>query len=94
MWSWENRYLGTKKLLVLSVGLVCIVSIMSFIGVGAMDLANIQAHYSLNPRDEELEDKEDKNQAFCDGAMMVLFDLLNCIVVSTYVLLMLVWAEC
>jgi len=97
IWSWENNEFGTKKLLVLSVGLVCIVRVMSFIGVGAMDLANIKANYALNPgKDDDNNSNaiENRNQAFYDGAMTVLFDLPNCIVVSTYVLLTLVWAEC
>jgi len=35
-----------------------------------------------------------QNQRFYDASMTVLFDLPNAIVVSTYVLLTLVWAEC
>jgi len=78
--------MSTKMLLVLSVGLVCLVRIMTLILVAAMNIANVRAHYSLQPTS--------KNQGFYDKAMTVLFDLPNCIVVSTYVLLTLVWAEC
>lgn len=72
-------------LLVLSVGLVCLVRIMTLILVATMNIANVRAHYSLQPSE---------NQGFYDKAMTVLFDLPNCIVVSTYCLLTLVWAEC
>lgn len=78
--------MSTKMLLVLSVGLVCLVRIMTLVLVAAMNIANVRAHYSLQPTS--------KNQGFYDKAMTVLFDLPNCIVVSTYVLLTLVWAEC
>eukprot|EP00550_Attheya_septentrionalis_P007757 CAMPEP_0198282012 /NCGR_PEP_ID=MMETSP1449-20131203/1888_1 /TAXON_ID=420275 /ORGANISM="Attheya septentrionalis, Strain CCMP2084" /LENGTH=363 /DNA_ID=CAMNT_0043978081 /DNA_START=236 /DNA_END=1327 /DNA_ORIENTATION=+ len=89
--------MGTKKLLVLSVALVCLVRIMTFIGVAAMNIANVRAHYTLKPDTDTHNggDNEDTlHQAFYDDAMTVLFDLPNCIVVSTYVLLTLVWAEC
>lgn len=78
--------MSTKMLLVLSVGLVSLVRIMTLVLVAAMNIANVRAHYSLQPTS--------KNQGFYDKAMTVLFDLPNCIVVSTYVLLTLVWAEC
>lgn len=78
--------MSTKMLLVLSVALVSLVRIMTLILVAAMNVANVRAHYSLQP--------SSKNQGFYDKAMTVLFDLPNCIVVSTYVLLTLVWAEC
>lgn len=68
-----------------------------------MDISNVRAHYSLQPVDWHggggAEDKDgpvnpiDKNQAFYDAAMTVLFDLPNAIFVSIYVLLALVWAE-
>jgi hypothetical protein len=83
--------MSTKMLLVLSVGLVCVVRIMTLILVAAMNIANVRAHYSLHPTTHQA---QDKNQGFYDKAMTVLFDLPNCIVVSTYVLLTLVWAEC
>lgn len=82
--------LSTKKLLILSIALVCIVRIMTILGVTAMNIANVRAHYSLQPIDH----RGDKNQAFYDKAMTVLLDLPNCMVVSTYMLLTLVWAEC
>lgn len=98
--------LSTKKLLVLSVGLVCAIRIMSFIGVAAMDIANVRAHYSLKPTSST--DKQqgggsssssstarmDRNQNFYDAAFTVMFDLPNVVVVSTFVLLTIVWAEC
>jgi hypothetical protein len=82
---------------------------MSFVGVIAMDIANVRAHYSLNPATSNDADNNnamesnsssaseepiERNQAFYDSSMTVLFDLPNAIVVSTYVLLTLVWAEC
>ena len=82
--------LSTRKLLILSVALVCVVRIMTILGVATMNIANVRAHYSLQPTDH----KGDKNQAFYDKAMTVLLDLPNCMVVSTYMLLTLVWAEC
>lgn len=88
-----------KKLLVLSAGTVCFLRIMSFVGVIAMDIANVRAHYSLNPASPSSQNEGggqpiERNQAFYDSSMTVLFDLPNAIVVSTYVLLTLVWAEC
>jgi len=92
----RHREMGTKKLLVLSVGLVCAVRIMTILGVVAMNIANVRAHYSLQPTDLYYVSTttEAKDQKFYDKAMTVLFDLPNCIVVSTYALLTLVWAEC
>jgi hypothetical protein len=83
--------LTTKKLLILSVLLVSVLRIMTILGVAAMNIANVRAHYSLQPSSHST---GDKTQDFYDSAMTVLFDLPNCIVVSTYVLLTLVWAEC
>lgn len=94
----SGSQLDTKKLLVLSAATACFLRIMSFVGVIAMDIANVRAHYSLAPvtshRTEGQLATIDKNQAFYDSAMTVLFDLPNAIVISTYVLLTLVWAEC
>jgi len=63
---------------------------MSFVGVTAMDIANVRAHYSPSPSKLA----HDRIQRFYDASMTVLFDLPNTIVVSTYVLLTLVWSEC
>ena len=106
-----NPSFDLKKLLVLSAGTVCFLRIMSFVGVIAMDVANVRAHYSLNPAPPPSSSSSssssslqregvggeapiERNQAFYDSSMTVLFDLPNAIVVSTYVLLTLVWAEC
>jgi len=94
-----NPEFGTKKMLVFSLGLVCIIRLMSFFGVVALDSENVLAHYSFHPFDQKTSQDEDpsyedRNQHFYDKAMIVLFDLPNCIVVSTYVLLAMVWAEC
>ncbi|KAL3808073.1 hypothetical protein ACHAXA_006626 [Cyclostephanos tholiformis] len=95
-----NPSFDSKKLLVLSAGTVCFLRIMSIVGVVAMDIANVRAHYSLNPASPSTSQNEargqpiERNQAFYDSSMTVLFDLPNTIVVSTYVLLTLVWAEC
>lgn len=80
----------TKKLLILSVLLASLLRIMTILGVAAMNMANVRAHYSLQPSQH----RGDKTQDFYDEAMTVLFDLPNCIVVSTYILITLVWAEC
>jgi hypothetical protein len=103
-----NRYrpgLSTQKLLLLSVALVSVMRIMTILGVAAMNVANVRAHYKLSPqssgtRDDSSsdhyngDDLRDRHQLFYDKSMTVLFDLPNCMVVSTYVLLTLVWAEC
>ena len=95
-----NPSFDLKKLLVLSAGTACFLRIMSFVGVIAMDIANVRAHYSLNPASSSHSHNEeggppiDRNQSFYDSSMTVLFDLPNAIVISTYVLLTLVWAEC
>mmetsp|Transcript_9701 Transcript_9701/g.14701 ORF Transcript_9701/g.14701 Transcript_9701/m.14701 type:complete len:354 (+) Transcript_9701:82-1143(+) len=96
-----NPKFDLKKLLILSAATVCFLRVMSFIGVIAMDLANVRAHYSLKPASSHAERDTannvhpiEKNQAFYDSSMTVLFDLPNAIVISTYVLLTLVWAEC
>lgn len=97
-----NPRFDLKKLLVLSAGTACFLRIMSFVGVVAMDIANVRAHYTLKPvssKSEETGQEQqqipiDMNQSFYDSSMTVLFDLPNAIVISTYVLLTLVWAEC
>ena len=81
--------LTTKKLLILSVALVSVVRIMTFWGVAAMNVANVRAHYSLQPPHSE-----HGNQLFYDKAMTVLFDLPNVMVVSTFLILALVFSEC
>jgi hypothetical protein len=90
--------LDTKKLLILSAATACFLRILSFVGVIAMEIANVRAHYSLKPSRHEDQEHEnhpiDKDQGFYDSAMTVMFDLPNAIIVSTYVLLTLVWAEC
>ena len=98
--------LSTKSLLLMSVAVVCAVRIMTILGVAGMNFANVRAHYSLQPIDRQHHSTStstststsssgyDRNQAFYDKSMTVLFDLPNCVVVSTYVLLTLVWAEC
>jgi hypothetical protein len=85
----------------MSVAVVCAVRIMTILGVASMNIANVRAHYSLQPIDRQHSSTGaasstgyDRNQAFYDKSMTVLFDLPNCVVVSTYVLLTLVWAEC
>jgi hypothetical protein len=95
----SGSQLDTKKLLILSAATACFLRIMSFVGVIAMDIANVRAHYSLAPVSSHPSEGQpmttiDKNQSFYDSAMTVLFDLPNAIVISTYVLLTLVWAEC
>ena len=94
----SGTQLDTKKLLIMSAATACFLRIMSFVGVIAMDIANVRAHYSLAPVSshptEGQQSTIEKNQAFYDSAMAVLFDLPNAIVISTYVLLTLVWAEC
>jgi magnesium-transporting ATPase (P-type) len=90
--------MSTKKLLVLSVALVSAVRIMTILGVAMMNVANVRAHYSLHPPGSSNSSHDrggsDRHQDFYDEAMTVLFDLPNVMVVSTYVLLTLVWAEC
>ena len=107
----SNPTFDIKKLLVLSAGTVCFLRIMSFLGVIAMDVANVRAHYTLNPASRSTASSSssssrkdatggagsepiERNQSFYDSSMTVLFDLPNAIVISTYVLLALVWAEC
>lgn len=87
--------LSTKKLLILSVALVAVVRIMTILGVVSLNIANVRAHYSLQPPHSGGHSSAgDRHQLFYDKSMTVLFDLPNCMVVSTYVLLTLVWAEC
>jgi hypothetical protein len=88
-----NPEMSTKRLLILSVALVSVVRIMTILGVAMMNIANVRAHYSLQPTPRHSSDI-DRHQQFYDKAMTVLFDLPNCMVVSTYLLLSLVWAEC
>ena len=56
-----------------------------------MDIANVRAHYKPIPSHSH---SNSRTQNFYDTSLSVLFDLPNAIVVSTYVLLTLVWAEC
>ena len=55
-----------------------------------MDIANVRAHYKPIPSHSH---SNSRTQNFYDTSLSVLFDLPNAIVVSTYVLLTLVWAE-
>jgi len=92
-----NPSFDVKKLLVLSAGTACFLRIISFVGVIALDIANVRAHYALKPSSASHHNNEEpieRNQSFYDSSMTVLFDLPNAIVISTYVLLTLVWAEC
>ena len=80
--SWESSTeFNLKKLLVLSVGLVCIIRIMSFFGVAAMNLANISTEYTIKPVDTSGSDngdtadteEEDRDQDFYDGEERLFF---------------------
>jgi len=98
-YSFLNKHYANfdlKKLLVLSLGTAACLRMLSFLGVIAMDMGNVNAHYSLAPIHSSNADKHpiDINQSFYNSAMAVLFDLPNTIVVSTYALLILVWSEC
>ena len=84
--------LDTKKLFVMSVWLACVVRVMSFVGLGALQIANVQVNYSMSSYDGG-DDDRDENQAFYDKAVIVLFDLPDYVIISTYVLMTLVWAE-
>jgi hypothetical protein len=89
--------LDTKKLFVMSVWLACCVRFMSFVGLSALTMAQVQVNYSLSTNDNVIntdDSKYDANQAFYDKAVIVLFDLPDYIIVSTYVLLTMVWGEC
>lgn len=88
--------LSTKKLLIICVALVSVVRITTILGVAAMNVANVRAHYKLSPQwtDDNHRVPRDHYQLLYDKLMTVLLDLPNCMVVSTYVLLTLVWAEC
>ncbi|KAL7540053.1 hypothetical protein ACHAWF_006574 [Thalassiosira exigua] len=72
-----NPSFDLKKLLVLSAGTACFLRIMSFVGVIAMDIANVRAHYSLNPTssspNEDGGQPVDRNQSFYDSSMTVIF---------------------
>mmetsp|Transcript_40877 Transcript_40877/g.57492 ORF Transcript_40877/g.57492 Transcript_40877/m.57492 type:complete len:237 (+) Transcript_40877:76-786(+) len=94
LWNLHCRQprLTTQKLLLLSVWTVCLIRIMTISGVAAMNAENVRAHYSLEPNSSRA--KMTPQQEFYDKAMTVLFDLPNSMVVSTYILLILVWAEC
>lgn len=65
-------------------------------GLGALQIANVQVNYSMDNGEGSGDDDDvvDQNQAFYDKAVIVLFDLPDYIIVSTYVLMILVWAEC
>lgn len=92
-----NRYrpeLSTRKFLILSVALVSVVRVMTILSVAWMNVENLRAHYHLSPSSSGKDHPRRRHQLFYDKLMTVLFDLPNCMVVSTYVLLTLVWAEC
>ena len=85
--------MDTKKLFVMSVWLACVIRVMSFVGLFALQMANIKVHYSLGSVDDG-DESGDKNQKFYDKAVVVLFDLPDYIIVSAHVLMTMVWAEC
>ena len=85
----SSHSFNLKKLLVLLAGTVCFLRIKSFVSMIAMDIANVWAHYSLNPATPSSLQNEgggqpiERNQeAFYDSSMTVLFDLPNAILVS------------
>ena len=88
-----SRELDTKKLLVLSVLGVSTLRLMTFIGLIAMDIENAQARYTFD-KFHNGKAKEDAYGTFYDTSMIVMFDLPSGIIISTYVLLTIVWAEC
>jgi hypothetical protein len=89
------RELDTKKLLILSVLTACILRLMTFIALITMDIENVQVAYNVNMNGRDgTNHGEHRYDRFYDGSMVVLFDLPNGIIVSTYVLLTIVWAEC
>ena len=63
--------LDTKKLFVMSVWLACSIRVMSFVGLGALNIANVQVNYSMSDYDGGNGDDDgnsDRNQAFYDKA--------------------------
>jgi len=92
-----SSHLGLKKLLVLSVILVCVIRSMTFIGLVLMDVADVKAHYLPSNASVEIpsnHNSKDRHQSFYDASMIILFDLPNGMFVSTYILLGIVWSEC
>ncbi len=87
------RELDTKKLLILSVLGVSTLRLMTFIGLIAMDIENSEAQYD-SQKFHHGKAKEDAYGTFYDASMIVMFDLPSGIIISTYVLLTIVWAEC
>ena len=61
--------LTTKKLLLLSVLFSTVLRIMTILGVAAMNMANVRAHYSLQPSTSRHRYTGDKTQSFYDEGM-------------------------
>ena len=95
-----RRDLDTKKLLLMSLWVACFVRVMTFVGLGALSIANVNVNYAMKDGGSSSEGKSEDDdtlssyQDFYDKSVNVLFDLPDYIIVSTYVLLTMVWAEC
>lgn len=89
----ENPERTTKEMLILSAGLVSVVRVITVLGVAAMNFEKIRSHFKISPPSAWGYEESVPHQLFYDRVMAVLFDLPNCIVVSTYVLLTLLWSE-
>ena len=57
---------------VMSVWVACLVRVMSFAGLGALGIANVDVHYSVGEDDDG---EQDVNQSFYDRSYVILFDL-------------------
>ena len=64
--------LTTTKMFVMSVWVACLVRVMSFAGLGAIGIANVDVHYSVGEDDDG---EQDVNQSFYDRSYVILFDL-------------------
>mmetsp|Transcript_19996 Transcript_19996/g.45390 ORF Transcript_19996/g.45390 Transcript_19996/m.45390 type:complete len:334 (-) Transcript_19996:509-1510(-) len=95
--------LDSRKLFVMGVWMVCIVRILCFVMVGALNLSNVKVNYifsgggtappAVATDDGDLYKYRDHYQDFYEKAVAVLFDVPNYLIVSTYMLLALIWVE-
>jgi len=96
----RSKELDIVKMFIMSSWFACAVRGMSFAGLGALSIANIGVDYDVKWNNDDGDETSgddvnvvDTNQDFYKSCV-VLFDLPDYIILSTYVLLILVWSEC
>ena len=88
-----SPHLNTRKLFVMCCFLCCVLRVMSFAALAAMNLCKIDFHMADDDKNDDENDVTESDSVFFDKALLVLYNFPDFSIVSAYVLLCVIWAE-